>query len=554
MLDRPYARWLIDQITARMPNQIPDPEAWLAPLLRQFAAFVFDLPASDDSAKNPKCKYHHARTFGLLDHSLEAARWALTEPIPFALRMFPISAVRLMGFFGALTHDVGKVRRLHVIQRGTQATWNPDLEPLSDFAARCPDRYIHWRPDRRHTPEQFDTAEYADRFVPRALLAYLRRHFPLDRLSQIFEQWGDKAYPVSYAFMRFISAADANSREDDTRPRDLVKLETFAATCRRNAQRPRALLAPVPSVPIEDPVARELIEALLTFDLARTTSNAYSEALVESFQKLVRSPRYQLMKVHVTRPVSTIGWGYLRRSELDENVVVKRTSPDLDFRELRLYGKIRRHKPVFLAAEAARKAFHQLGLDSTRALRRARGFLASYMTDDAHLPPQLQAFLDEFTCHHGAAVDLRHLVPGALALARALRADLAAAAPPVAEIRAVLCASAGAHDSYLARAGTTLRRIYGLRLDFSDSFDSPAPPIFRTSRGEFHRPTVSYLRNLRIPDRQARAFSRAIQPLLRLRKSIAKHLRVLAQLRTDALGLSPQPAARPPGASSVAAG
>ena len=63
MLDRPYARWLIDQITARMPKQIPDPEAWLSPLLRHFASFVFDLPASDDSAKNPKCKYHHARTF-----------------------------------------------------------------------------------------------------------------------------------------------------------------------------------------------------------------------------------------------------------------------------------------------------------------------------------------------------------------------------------------------------------------------------------------------------------------------------------------------------------
>jgi hypothetical protein len=105
-------------------------------LLVRFALFVFDLPASE--------RHHHARPYGLLDHSLEVARKAvgrLSEP-SFRVSPDPIAnhRERPLWIYSALVlglaHDAGKVLDLEVALPDGRDRWDPVREPLAAFAAR----------------------------------------------------------------------------------------------------------------------------------------------------------------------------------------------------------------------------------------------------------------------------------------------------------------------------------------------------------------------------------------------------------------------------------
>lgn len=105
-------------------------------VLSRFAIFVFDLPASE--------RYHHARRFGLLDHSLEVA-WKTV--LKLSETSFRISQDPLLnhkerpawiysGLLAALGHDAGKVLDYDVALPDSRDRWEREREPLAAFCLR----------------------------------------------------------------------------------------------------------------------------------------------------------------------------------------------------------------------------------------------------------------------------------------------------------------------------------------------------------------------------------------------------------------------------------
>jgi len=121
---------------------LPDLSDDLAKLLvhdvaRHFLAYVVDLPGSE--------KHHHARPFGLFDHSIEVAEFALREAqaryfVP-TTEVYPdrqahrLPRFRYAAFFFALLHDAGKIHQVVIHGPGLEM-WNPYVEPLAGFYRR----------------------------------------------------------------------------------------------------------------------------------------------------------------------------------------------------------------------------------------------------------------------------------------------------------------------------------------------------------------------------------------------------------------------------------
>ncbi len=104
---------------------------------RHFLAYALDIPAAEN--------YHHARPFGLFDHSLDVAeialRGALTQYFVSDTRAYPEDQVYLLprlryaAWFFGLLHDAGKIVQVEI--RAPDGTrWNPFEEPLLDFYRR----------------------------------------------------------------------------------------------------------------------------------------------------------------------------------------------------------------------------------------------------------------------------------------------------------------------------------------------------------------------------------------------------------------------------------
>ena len=114
-------------------------EAWnhlVERVLLRFALYVFDLPGSQAD--------HHARPFGLFDHSIEVAHGNLEalsarklhfshDPVADEQERPPWTYA---AFLSGLLHDVGKLHDLEVRTEDGKHAWNPQLEPLATWLAR----------------------------------------------------------------------------------------------------------------------------------------------------------------------------------------------------------------------------------------------------------------------------------------------------------------------------------------------------------------------------------------------------------------------------------
>jgi hypothetical protein len=123
-------------------------------MILRFAAFVMHLPASAQD--------HHSKAWGLLFHSLDAARIGFDRALSrrFEYTSDPAANIKILpvwqylSFLFSLTHDVGKVIDVDVTAPNGEK-WNPYAEPLASFYMRsgAPPSYSH-RPKRDPSEHQ----------------------------------------------------------------------------------------------------------------------------------------------------------------------------------------------------------------------------------------------------------------------------------------------------------------------------------------------------------------------------------------------------------------
>ncbi len=154
---------------------------------RHFLSYVLDLPAAES--------YHHARAFGLLDHSLEVAEFALRSALTHYFvcdtQAYPerqvhlLPRIRYAAWFFGLLHDVGKILEVEV-RAPDETCWNPFEETLADFAGRhgrerC---LLVWEKGRGLNAHVWHSAYFTGLLLGPAVARYLGRRLVREYLAQ----------------------------------------------------------------------------------------------------------------------------------------------------------------------------------------------------------------------------------------------------------------------------------------------------------------------------------------------------------------------------------
>ncbi len=171
----------------------PSDEDLVSDLLRDFASWVLDLPASEN--------HHHANPKGLFRHSLEVATFAVQDleerwsRDPERPGLAPEEQAHWLkvAFALGLFHDCGKVLEFDVRFSGTGPLWDPLQESLEGFRTR-------------HGVAPLDPTPY--RFRPRRGVGiHEKKGFPLLRTILAGRRW-DRFRPhlegayLAFAFRR----------------------------------------------------------------------------------------------------------------------------------------------------------------------------------------------------------------------------------------------------------------------------------------------------------------------------------------------------------------
>jgi hypothetical protein len=148
ILGTPLRTAVLSTIRDRLTDLAPEEKRELVDrVIARFALTVVHLPASAD--------YHHAGSWGLLDHSLEVSLRSLAAAAEMRFTQKEASDPgreyellprwRYAAFLFGLLHDVGKIAQIRV-ETGAGEAWNPFVETLAEFLIR---RTL-WPPEDRH--------------------------------------------------------------------------------------------------------------------------------------------------------------------------------------------------------------------------------------------------------------------------------------------------------------------------------------------------------------------------------------------------------------------
>lgn len=186
-----------------------DSEELVLGVLRSFSRRVYDLPASE--------RHHHHGRWGLLDHSLEVAEYALraslganfmesVAPHP-EVHEFRLPRLRYATFLFGLFHDAGKI--LGVSVKSGHRDWNPFSEDLADFLDEesGPAPSVFWRAGRGMDAHDHHLAYLLGIFIPGAVADYLSA--PL--LAELLERRSAAAIRV----FDLVAQADQRSAKED---------------------------------------------------------------------------------------------------------------------------------------------------------------------------------------------------------------------------------------------------------------------------------------------------------------------------------------------------
>lgn len=178
-------------------------ESLVFKIARNFLAWVADLPASE--------RNHHARPWGLFDHSKKVALYAVQA----AARRWPRNdldrrsvRLRYAAWLKGLLHDAGKMMQLHVTNPEGEI-WSPYQETLEGFYVRHGrDRCTWtWRPGRGWNAHVDETKYVVGRMLTPEVAAFLGPVI----LSEVLEA----SSPDAKAIDELVREADKRSAQED---------------------------------------------------------------------------------------------------------------------------------------------------------------------------------------------------------------------------------------------------------------------------------------------------------------------------------------------------
>lgn len=207
---------LLERLQQTLGFPAPDFERLVQPALTRYAGWVHLLPASE--------AHHHRGGGGLWRHGLEVALLVVQSAQgrifgygePPARRRELEQRWRLAALLAGLCHDLGKPVTDLAVTSDHGVTWNPWLEPLSDWLTRAGvSRYfLRWR-QGRYGQHEVATLAVVHRILPSSCLAWLAEIEPglVPALFEALAGMADHANPL----VELLAAADRDSVERDLR-------------------------------------------------------------------------------------------------------------------------------------------------------------------------------------------------------------------------------------------------------------------------------------------------------------------------------------------------
>ena len=207
---------LLERLQQTLGFPAPAFDRLVQPALTRYAGWVHLLPASE--------AHHHRGAGGLLRHGLEVA-WLAAQAAqgrifgygePPARRRELEQRWRLAALLAGLCHDLGKPVTDLAVTSDRGVTWNPWLEPLSDWLqhAEVSRYFLRWR-QGRYGQHEVATLTVVHRILPSSCLAWLAEIEPglVPALFEALAGMADHANPL----VELLAAADRDSVERDLR-------------------------------------------------------------------------------------------------------------------------------------------------------------------------------------------------------------------------------------------------------------------------------------------------------------------------------------------------
>lgn len=183
-------------------------------VVRAFARRVYDVPASE--------KHHHREPWGLLDHSIEVAEYAVraalaanfmesVAPHP-EVQEYRVPRLRYAAFLFGLFHDVGKI--LGVSVQDGRRVWNPFAEDLAEFVSstRGEPPSMLWRSGRGVHAHEHPTAYLLGVFLSPDVMTYFS--------APLFMELIERRSPAATRVFEIVAKADQRSTKEDLERRE----------------------------------------------------------------------------------------------------------------------------------------------------------------------------------------------------------------------------------------------------------------------------------------------------------------------------------------------